>query len=136
MRYYDHRHLILPAGVVEKLEYGFARLIVQSAGRFITQKQLRILSERSRYRDSLLLTAGELCREVRQPVRQPHLSQDFGRVERIFRELRSQLDIFKSGQILDKIVELEHEAYFEPAVFGQFPFVVGGDFLSVEKDGS
>ena len=58
MRYYDHRHLILPAGVVEKLEYGFARLIVQSAGRFITQKQLRILSERSRYRDSLLLTAG------------------------------------------------------------------------------
>ena len=50
--------------------------------------------------------------------------------------MRSQLDIFKSGKILDKVVELEHEAYFEPAVLGQLPFVVGGDFLPVEKDGS
>ena len=60
----DDRGMTLAAQIMEKLQNGLAGHVIQSAGRLVTEKKLRILGKRSCNGNALLFPAGELCREI------------------------------------------------------------------------
>src|SRR6476646_8797780 len=76
------------AALVELLENGHdldACSAVEIAGRFICQQHLRIIDQRARNRDALLLAAGKLTREMVLTTREPDRCEY---AIRLFAELR------------------------------------------------
>ena len=98
------------ARVLQKLEDGLARVVVERARRLVAQQKLRVFRERAGDGHALLLAAGKLRREVVQAVPQPHLPKHRGRIERLLANLAGQLHVLKRGEVLHEVVELEHEA--------------------------
>ena len=136
MRNDDDGHLRAAAGVLQQLEDVLARDIVERAGRLVAQQQLRVFRKRPRDGDALLLAAGELRWEILQPILQPDLAQHLCRVERMLAQLRRDLNVFERRQVLDQVIELEHEAHVAAAILRELTAVVAGDVPPVELHGA
>ena len=83
----DHRGVVRVAHVRQEREHLHAGLAVQRAGRLVAQQQGGVLAQRTGDGHALLLAAGELGREVVQPLAQPHLLHDLPGIERILAHL-------------------------------------------------
>ena len=73
----DHRRA-RAVDPVEQLHDPDRGLGIEVAGRLVGQQQRRVVDERARHRDALLLAAGELVGEVVQLGRQAGEAQDVG----------------------------------------------------------
>ncbi len=125
---------LLSAHVLENLQYLFAGVIVQCAGGFVTEQDLRVFGNGSGNGNTLLLTAGELCRKVVDAVGKPYVFQNRDRIQGVFHDFRGKLYVFLCRQILHQIVELEHKSHIGAAVCGQLCAAVFGDVLAVDDD--
>ena len=129
----DHsRHAGMPAGILQQAEHGFTGLVVERTGRLVTQQELGVLCQCSCDGNTLLLTAGELRREILHALSQTHLPQHRFRIERIPADLCGKLDIFFGSQVAHQIVELEHESHVIPTVGSQLLFIIGRDLGAVQ----
>ena len=96
-----------------------AGIVVQGAGWLVAQQQLGILGQGPGDGHPLLLTAGELCREVAHPVRQPHGAQHLRRVQGVPADLSGQLHVLQGRQVRDQVVKLKDKADVVAAVGGE-----------------
>src|SRR5438105_8240279 len=117
-----------------------ARSRVQVSRRLVREDHRRVVQERARDRDALLLTAGELARAVVDPVAEADLLE---RSERALPPLfavaavdERQLDVLDRVQSREQVVGLEHEADVLVADPGQL--IVGelSDVLAREHIGA
>ena len=130
----DHDgHTGFVRGILQQFENRLAGIVVQSAGRLVTEQQFRILGERARDRDTLLLTAGELRREIIDAGSKSDLGQCFPGVHRILADLRGQRNVLERGQVLNQIVELKNKTDLVASVGGQLAGVVFGNLFTIEK---
>ena len=79
--------------MLQQLQDLLAGLIVERAGRLVAQQQLRLLGDCARNGHALLFAAGQLRREIVQPVAQADLVQGVGRVEMVGADLRREFDV-------------------------------------------
>ena len=125
-----------PAGVLQEGQNRLAGLVVQSAGRLVTQKDLGVFGQGAGNGYPLLFAAGQLGREVVEPLAQAHAFQSLGGVQGIAADLDGQLHIFQGGQILHQVVKLEHKAHIVAPVGGELFFVEAADLGAVQDDAS
>ena len=130
----DDRAALPAAGGLQQRQHLLAGLVVQRAGGFIAEQDLRVFGQRAGNRNTLLLTARKLRREVVLSVRQSHLVQHGVGVQRVAADLSGQLDIFPRGQVLHQIVELKDKAHIIPAVGRQPLFIKAADLFAVQQD--
>ena len=130
----DDRHAGFAARILQQLQNCLTGLVVQCAGGFIAQQQLRILRQRAGNGHTLLLTAGQLTGEILAAGLQTHVAQHFFRVQRLFANLICQLHVFQCRQITDQIIKLEHKAHIVTAIFRQLFFVQAGNFTAIQQD--
>ena len=95
---------------LDRLEHEDAGLAVERAGRLVAQQDRGSLGDGARNGDALLLAAGELRREVMQPVVEPDQLQRHRGVHGLRRDLGDEGDVLQRGQARDQVVELEDEA--------------------------
>ena len=117
MRYDQHcnraRHQLL-----YRDNYFVGRLRVQSACRFIKQHDLRIHCQRPSNRNTLLLSAGKLCRIIVRFISKPHNIQKFHgfrqncRLVPLENTQRRDGDILQTCQMREKVKMLEHHSCF------------------------
>ena len=128
----DHQRFpLLPAGILQKLQNRFARLIVQSSGGLIAEQELGIFGKCPCNRHSLLFSPGQLGWEIAGTVSQAHLLQNRFRIQWLPADLSRQFHIFQRRQVGHQIVELKNEAHIVSSVNGQafgiqgryFPFI-------------
>ena len=133
----DHdRHTLLPAGVLQELEDLLAGHIVERAGRLVAEQELRIFRQRAGDGDALLLAAGELTGEVVRARGQADFVQDRRCVERVFTDLRRELDVFKRRQVADEVIELEDKADVVAAIGRELAGVEAAHARPVDRDGA
>ena len=109
-------------------------MIVQRAGRLVAKDDLRVLRQRARNGNALLLAAGELRRKVVHAPLEPHVLQHLRRVQTVPADFRRQLHVFQCRQVLHQIVKLEHEAHVRAAIVRQLPRVQRTDFAPVQQN--
>ena len=116
-------------------------LRVQVSGRLVGEEDRRIVDERPRDRDALTLSAGELVRLVRHPVREAHGLQrlDGPLAALAARQTRideRELDLLQSVRAREQVERLKHEADLLVADRGKL--VVGHpcDLAAVENVGA
>ena len=83
MRDHHHGHPRIPAGILQELQHRLSGVVIQRPRRLVTQEQLGVLRKRSGDGDSLLFSAGKLCREVPDPVPQSHFLKRLRRIQRL-----------------------------------------------------
>jgi hypothetical protein len=88
---------------------------VKGGGRLVCQNDGRIMDQGTRDGDALLLAAGELRREVVQPVTEPETGEDLRRTEAsrfigFAVEAQHEFDVFSGSEKGDQVVRLEGEA--------------------------
>jgi hypothetical protein len=99
----------------EQLHHRFAIARIKIAGGFVREQNRRPAAKRSRYRDTLLLTAGELAWQMFCPVRHSHALQSFSHKSFAITRAHTaigerQFDILIDVEIADKIEALKNEA--------------------------
>ena len=116
---------------------------VEVAGRLVRKQDLRVVGERTRERDTLLLAAGELSRIVMHAVAQPDARQEAPRslIGATLRlpcegalEFHRHEDVLECGECRDELEVLKHEPHSfgpqpRPPVLRETPQV-----LAVEPD--
>src|SRR5450759_1090704 len=105
--------------VVQLLEDGhdlLGRLRVEVSGRLVRQHQLRLVDQRPRDRDALLLPAGELARQVPLPARETHrFEASAGSLDPILRSVavgridQGKLHVLEGRRSGEKVERLENE---------------------------
>src|SRR5258706_8088159 len=111
-------------------------LRVEIAGGFISQNDLRIIDQRPRDADALLLASGKLRGQVLRAVAQPYAGQGFNRLSLIGHavEVLRQHDVLDRGEIWNQVKLLEDESNFLRAHAIQFARGDAGNILTVEPD--
>ena len=129
------------AKVEEKLmELGLV-LTVETARRLVGQDDGRVVDERPRHGDTLLLAARQLGRLVRGAVRQlQEVEQLHGPLARgahgAPRNQRRNHHVLHGGELGQQLVELEHEAQPRAAEAGQLAAPQGKHVGAVDADGA
>ena len=136
VRHDDHGAARVAARVLQKPQDLLARAVVEGARRLVAQEQLRVLREGARDGNALLLAAGELRGEVVRALREPHLRKHVRRRQRVAADLARQLHVLQRGEVLDQVVELEHEAHVVAAVPRQLAFAHRAHEPPVQTDGA
>src|SRR5690606_18085435 len=93
-----------------RLEHADAGRTVERAGRLVAEQHGRTLRDRPRDRDSLLLAARQLRREVVEPPLETDECERLLRGDRVLRNLGHERNVLAGGETRDQIVELEYEA--------------------------
>jgi len=86
---------------------------IQVAGGFVSKQHRRVRSERSRNRDPLLLSAGQLARIVVESIGQTHFAQQVFCLiarQRLATQLGRQHDILRCGQTGQQLKGLKYKA--------------------------
>ena len=122
--------------LLEKLQDRDTCRGIQGSGRLIAQQHRGVLGDRAGDGYSLLLSAGELVRELVHVLFQPDSLQGGCRIQRVLRQVRHQAHIFKDRQCRQDVVKLENETDIGRAVVGEFIFRVTGDIRPVRNDGA
>ena len=131
-----HRHPLLPAGVLQKLQNLLTGDLVQRPRGLVTEEQLGVLSQSPGDRYPLLLPARKLGREVSLPLPKPHMPQHLPGGQRVAADLGCQLDILQSRQVLDEVIKLEDKPNVIAPVEGLLFGAVARDSLPIHQDGS
>src|SRR4051812_43685642 len=99
----------------EQIHYRFSVTGVQVTGRLVRQQNRRSACQGARDCDTLLLTSGELARQMFGPMAHAYALQGFG--HELFSLGRGhaaigewQLHVFVDGQVANKIETLENES--------------------------
>ena len=132
----DDGAALFAAGGLQQRQHLLAGFVVQRAGGFIAQQDLRVFGQCAGDGNALLLTARKLRREVVFAVRQTDLLQYGIGVQRVTADLGRKLNIFARSQVLHQIVKLEHKTDIVAAVGGQAFFVKAADSLAVQQNGA
>ena len=133
----DHSHAVV-GQLLHDFEYLADHFRVERRGRLVEQHHVRIHCQRTRDGDTLLLTAGKLCRIAVRLIRQTDTRKQLERtLVRLFighdLELdRCQLDILAHGQVREQVELLKHHAH--TAAHQIDIRVLSGDVLSLEDD--
>ncbi len=111
-------------------------LRIEIAGGFIGQNNLRVIDQRSRDADSLLLASRKLPWQVAHAVAQPHAGQSFNRLFLIGHavEVLRQHDVLDRGKKRNQVKLLEDESNLFRAHAIQFVRRNAGNVLAVEPD--
>ena len=120
MRYQYYSHFLFSACILKKPQHRFACRVIERACRFIAQEQLWILCKCTRDRDSLLLSARKLRREIVHTVPKSNLFKNFLRIKRLTTYLHRKFHVFLSRKIRHEIIELEYKSYIFTPIFRQF----------------
>ena len=115
----EQRFFVVPVKIPEKLQDLDAGAAVESSRWFIAEQHVRVLAERSGDGHALLLSAGELCREMAGAVRETHFLHKFLCVKRIRGQARGELHIFKDRQAREQVIELEYKTHMTSSVVCQ-----------------
>ena len=107
----------------ELAEHSIGGVLVEIAGRLVRQHQLRLVGERARDRDTLLLAARKLARTMVEPRAQAQRAEQFARPRlRLFARLAGdqlrQDHVLFGAEIGQQVVELVDEAEIVAAQFG------------------
>ena len=103
----------------DELQDFLAGLVVQSAGRLITQENIRIFHDGPADGGALLLTAGELIGQLVPVLPQTQGMQQLVHIQRLLAQVGSHLDVLPNRQVGNQIVHLEHIAQVVPPVGNQ-----------------
>src|SRR6266568_1106227 len=130
--------LALFVEVVENLENLDAGTGIEVAGGLVGQDDERLIDERSRDGDALLLAAGEFEGFVVQAMAQAHPLGNLRRQGAAFRlraalVIERHLDVLDDGQLLDEIVGLENKTNARPANGGQGVVIQLGHIITAEQ---
>src|SRR5262245_17308989 len=117
MRIVGHHHDSLPVVLIQlrqDRQHFLCRRCIQVSGRLVRENQCRIGHDRAGDRNPLLLSAGELPRQVVHPLSEPHEFERGGRVLESLRllqvgQLERKLDILDRGQYRNQVELLEDE---------------------------
>src|SRR6185503_6480715 len=116
VRHEDDGDAALDVEALEDAHHLDARLRVEIAGRLVGEQQRRVVHQRPRDGDALLLAAGELVRMVAEPVAETHGLQRLGGAlppigsGGLARVEQRQLDVLDRGRARQQVEALEHEA--------------------------
>ena len=116
----DDRGLLLGADFPQQAEHVGSRLAVEFAGRLIGENQLRLLEQRSRDGDALLLAAGQVVGSMQKSVGQAKASQQLSSlltklIRNASRKIRHE-HVVNGVQIAQQIEALEDEPHVVAAV--------------------
>ena len=129
VRHEQHRVVPFTGQVVQHREDLPAGVEIEAAGRFVAQHERRLLHERARDRDPLLLTARQLPREPVGDVAEPDAGER-GAAARLgvaTGHLGEELHVLERGQGRHQVEELEHEPDPIPSVRGELVARQSGD---------
>ena len=118
----------------KKFHYLLSVFRIEVSGRLVGQYELRVGDDGACDGYALLLTAGELLREVFGAVRDVHAVQNFGHAASALRSLHAQiderqLDILEDVKFVDEVERLEYEADIALAEQRAILFTESGDLL-------
>ena len=109
----DHGDTELSVNILDKLEYLTGGLGVECAGRLVAQQDLGVRCQRTGDRNTLLLTAGKLCRVrigfVGQTDKLQKLTSLFLGIRLLYtRYLHREADVLKTGALHEQVKVLEY----------------------------
>ena len=117
-----------------------ARSRVEVAGRLVGENQRRLIDQRARNRDALLLPARQLIRMMVRALAEAHRFQrghgarvPLGRFHRLVRVEQRQLDVIERRGARQQVEPLKHEPDLVVAHFGELVAAELGDVASVEE---
>ena len=122
------------AGVLQEAQHRLAGVVVESAGGLVAEEYLGVLGKSPGDGHPLLLSTGELGREVIKPVPKPYAHKSLLWVQRVGADFACELHVFKGGKVLHQVIELEHKAHLQPPVGGELPGAVAAYLLFVQQD--
>ena len=123
--------------VQQQIEHVAPVRAIEIAGRLVGEDQRRIVGQRARDRNALLLAARELRRIVMAAIVQPDFVEQRLRARRRIApagDLHRHLDVFDRGQRRHEMKELEDEADLLAAQPRQRVFIQPRDFLAADRD--
>ena len=137
MRDHDDGLVIGPVGELEDVHDVLRRLAVEVAGRLVAKEQRRVVDQRTRNADALLLTAGKLVRQAVSFVGDMQRVEQF--VEAVFVlcpavQIPRQQDVFLCGQNRDQVVELIDDADLTAAKNRELVGIHRADVLTVHQN--
>src|SRR5215472_3371527 len=115
MRYDNDRQIPLVVQPLEDFHHPDRGPTIERTRRLVRQNQRRIVDQRARKRDALLLSAGELIRHVSLPIPKTDVRQGRSCAAQTFGRSNTgvqhrQFDIFESGRAWHKVETLKHKA--------------------------
>src|SRR5581483_78528 len=122
--------------LAQQAQYDFLVLRVEVAGRLVGKDDFGIVDERAGDAHPLLLTAGEMRRQVMRALAQANARQRFERFLLIGHavEVLREHDVLQRGQVGDQMELLEDEANLFGAHARQVRGAEGSKILSVQPD--
>ena len=121
---------------LEQLDDARAGVAVEIAGRLVGEEDARRVGERARDGDALLLAAGELRREVIEPVAEPDAREQLARARAgaaVAAQLERHLHVLERGERRDQLKALEDESNFLAAQPRALVLVHRGEVGVVEQ---
>ena len=127
------------AGVqlLQQIHHRFAVARIKVPGRLVREQDGRLARERARHGDALLLTTGELARQMFGAMRHADAFERAVRKGLAFARGhpaigQRQLDILENRQVADEIETLKNETDFAISDAGAFRKREVGDFAALE----
>ena len=120
--------------ILHELQDFLGRLVVKRAGGLVAQQQARVFDERTADGTALLLAARDLARELVAVLVEAQRTQQVVNVERVFGQVRRDLDVFLDGEIGHQVVELEDKAQLAAAILAQVAGVERGEVAAVHQN--
>ena len=122
--------------ILHELQDFLGRLIVKRARGLVAQQQARVFDERTADGTALLLAARDLARELVAMLVKAQRTQQVVDIERVFGQVRRDLDVFLDGEIGHQVVELEDKAQLTAAILAQVGRLEHREVAAVHHDGA
>ncbi len=134
----DHHHGLTrgSASVLQELQDGLARGVIQSSRRLIAEEQLGVLRQGPGDGHPLLLTARELTGEIAHPVPETYFPKHLISAQRVLADLAGKLYVLSGRKVLHQVIELEDEPDIVAPIFRELLGVIGADLITVQEDGA
>ena len=129
-----HRTARFAARVLQQLQNGLARFVIECARGLVAQQKLRVFRDGAGDSHTLLFAARKLRGEVVHAMREPHLGQHVDRPKGVAANLARELHIFERGKILHQVIELEHKADIVTTVISELLFIKLIDAGAIERN--
>ena len=122
--------------ILHELQDFLGRLVVERARGLVAQQQTRVLDERTADGAALLLAARNLTRELVAVLVEAQRTQQVVDIERVFGQVRRDLDVFLDGEVGHQVVELKDKAQLAAAVLTQVGGLEHREVAAVHHDGA
>ena len=122
--------------ILHELQDFLGRLVVERARGLVAQQQTRVLDERTADGAALLLAARNLTRELVAVLVEAQRTQQVVDIERVFGQVRRDLDVFLDGEVGHQVVELKDKAQLAAAGLTQVGGLEHREVAAVHHDGA